>query len=206
MQAVPSLIREGLLHYRISFDDRQVEQLSSFLEELSKWNKRMNLTGTKRIEEIVQKLIYDAFFLHTRLRSASSVLDLGSGSGVVAIPLSILDPRKEVYSVDKSLKKMQFQRHVRRLLGLGNLETLHGRIEEIDPLEVDAMVAKAFGPTSEVLAKGGRHIREGGHAYIVTGKTAQPAEVPAFLLEEARPYSLPKTEKEYQLLVYKKVS
>src|SRR5208283_3521766 len=126
---------------------------------------------------------------------------------VVSVPLAILNPTKRVFSVDKSLKKTQFQRHVKRLLGLGGLEIIRGRIEDVSPLHVEALVAKAFGPTSSILAKGGRHLAAGGSAFIVKGRSEGPSsEHRGFLLEKVVPYSLPKGDKTYQLFIYKKVS
>ena len=105
----------------------------------------MNLVGLKGGGRIVEGLLYDAFFIRSRLPGAGSLLDLGSGSGVVAIPLAVLDPGRDIYSVDKTFKKVLFQRHIKRLLGLKGLQVVHGRAEDISPLFTDLLVAKAFG-------------------------------------------------------------
>ena len=70
----------------------------------------MNLVGLKEGGQIVGDLVYDAFFLHTHVAGLNSLLDLGSGSGVVSIPLAILNPDKQIFSLDKALKKILFQR------------------------------------------------------------------------------------------------
>lgn len=206
MEALERLIEEGLTHFAIGGDPEAVRRLLSYTKELERWNHTINLVGLKRAERIVADLLYDAFFLHTRVAAGTSLLDLGSGAGVVSVPLAILNPGKRVFSVDKSLKKTEFQRHVKRLLGLGGLEIIRGRIEEVGPLRVEVLVAKAFGPTSSVLAKGGRHLAAGGSAFIVKGRGEGPSGHPGFLLEKVVPYSLPKGDKAYQLFIYKKVS
>ena len=68
---------------------------------------------------------------------------------------------------------------MKRLLGLARLEIVHGRAEDIPPLGVEALIAKAFGPAPAVLVKGGRHLREGGSAFLVKGKGERLAR-PAF--------------------------
>ena len=166
----------------------------------------MNLVGVKEGGQIVGDLVYDAFFLHTRITGFDSLLDLGSGSGVVSIPLAILNPDKQIFSLDKTLKKILFQKAVKRLLGLAGLEIVHGRAEDIPPLGVEALVAKAFGPAPAVLVKGGRHLREGGSALLVKGKGAEASAQAGFLLEKVERYRLPRSDKAYQLFVYKKVS
>ncbi len=206
MKELRNSIEEGLLHFGIAFDAKEVADIVSYVEHLDKWNGRMNLVGLKETGAIVRELIYDAFFLYTCIGGRQRVLDLGSGAGVVAIPIAILGRDRSVISVDKSLKKAQFQRHVRRLLNLGNLEVLLGRIEDIAPLEADTLLAKAFGSTSDILAKGRRHLREGCSAMLVRGRRERPAEQEGFVFEHARDYRLPGSDKGYQLFVYKKVS
>jgi 16S rRNA (guanine527-N7)-methyltransferase len=206
MQEVRDFIEEGLLHLGISLDERGLENIVSYVGYLDRWNERMNLVGLKGSEAVVRRLIYDAFFLYTCIGSCHRVLEIGSGAGVVAIPLAILGRSMAIVSLEKSLKKVQFQRHVRRLLDLGNLEILHGRIEDMAPLGADLLLAKAFGSASDILAKGGRHLREGGSAMLVKGTSERPLEKEGFVLEEVRAYRLPRGHRDYQLFVYKKVS
>ena len=206
MQETRDSIEEGLLQFGIAFDEKELENIVSYVEHLDRWNTRMNLVGLKEREDVVRRLMYDAFFLYTCIGGLHRVLEIGSGAGVVAIPIAILGRDRAVISVEKSLKKVQFQRHVRRLLGLDNLEVVHGRIEDIAPLEADILLAKAFGSTEDILARGGRHLREGSSAMLVKGRSERPAEREGFVLEDVRNYRLPGSDKDYQLFVYKKIS
>ncbi len=198
-------IEEGLSYFRIDYDDARLSQLCLYVESLERWNRRINLIGLKEMEAVVGELIFDAFFLYTWTRDGRRILDLGSGAGILAIPLAILGSGNTVFSVDKSLKKVQFQRHVRRLLELENLSILCGRAEEIEPLQVDVLMAKAFGSVREVVEKGARHLKEEGSLLLVRGKSEKPAKEEGFCLVETQKYRLPEGRKEYQLFVYKKV-
>ncbi len=206
MERLQGLIEEGLTFFGIGYDETTARQLLSYVEELGRWMRTMNLVGLKEGGQIVGDLVYDAFFLHTRVAGMNSLLDLGSGAGVVSIPLAVLNPDKQIFSLDKALKKIIFQRHVKRLLGLARLEIVHGRVEDIPPLGAEALIAKAFGPAPAVLVKGGRHLREGGSAFLVKGKGEEASTQVGFLLEKVERYCLPKSDKAYQLFVYKKVS
>ena len=201
-----SLITEGLDYFNIPHTVVMVEKLSFFIHELEHWNKYVNLTAKRPIEWIVRELLYDAFFLCSIIRGTPSALDMGSGSGILAIPLAILDEIAQVSSVDRTLKKIQFQRHVKRSLDLNNLSLIHGRIESLEPLRVDALLAKGFGPTRLILQEGGRHLNETGVVYLLKGRTEGRGTYPGFSLERATQYRLPGNSKEYQLFVYKKVS
>ncbi|MBA4418290.1 MAG: hypothetical protein C0392_10335 [Syntrophus sp. (in: bacteria)] len=197
---ISEIIRKGLDFYHIQYDDRILEDLTGYLRELIKWNGRVNLTGLKGAGPIVTELLFDAFFLYGHVKG--SIIDLGSGSGIVGIPLKILDRSMEVYSVDRSLRKIQFQRHIKRSLSLEGFFPVHGRIEDIEPVGADCLVVKAFGTITEILEKGRDHIKEGGRAFILKGPKEDVAEVAGFDLEGVIPYTLPGGDKRYRLIMY----
>ena len=204
MVRIEDSIERGLHLFHIPAGEPVVGKLSFYIKELSKWNDRVNLTGFKDIRSIVEVLLYDTFFLHTRRGPLGSTLDVGSGSGIVAIPLKILNPEMEVFAVDSSLRKVQFQRHIARNMPLEKFHPIHGRIESLDPIGVDALAAKAFGPIPKILSLGGAHLREGGKAYIMKGLGEEAAEVPGYTLEETVPYRLFSADRSYRLYIYLK--
>jgi 16S rRNA G527 N7-methylase RsmG len=117
-----------------------------------------------------------------------------------------MDTTGDIFSMDKSLKKIQFQRHIKRALHLDRFSPIHGRSEELTPIGIDCLIVKAFGSISEILGKGGKHIRPGGRALILKGEKEKPAEQKGFVLENTIGYELPVISKSYKLYIYKKVS
>ena len=202
------IIRSGLAHFQIDYGQRDVKDLLFLVDELCRWNEKVNLTGTRDPERIAGELLCDAFFLAGYVGTDKSVLDLGSGSGMPAIPLAILKRHLRVCSIDKSLRKIQFQRHIKRGLSLGCFEPIHGRAEEVPSLTVDSLVAKAFGTPEAILKTGGKHIGPAGRALMLRGTNEEepPLRCGEFSLSEALPYRLPGVDKSYKLLIYKKVS
>ncbi len=201
-----TLIAEGLDHFSISHTGAVVEKLSFFMRELHRWGRHVNLTARHPIEWMVRELLYDAFFLFDTLKGTASVLDVGSGSGILAIPIALLDSRMQVLSVDRTLRKIQFQRHIKRSLDIAGLDPIHARIEELDPLQVDALLAKGFGPARSILEKAGIHLKEGGRAFLLKGPSEKACMHAQFSLEQVTPYTLPGSPKDYRLFTYKKVS
>lgn len=201
---VEELIEYGLTSLGVPFDDAALRGLAFLAEEIHKWNAHVNLVGLKDVESIVRELLYDAFHLNSYVRGSASLLDMGSGAGILAIPLKILNMDMEVFSVDKSLKKIQFQRHIQRLLHLAGFMPLHARLESMGPLSVQTLVVKAFGTIPDILAQGGRHMRKDAMAFILKGKTEEAAEHDGFTFHEKRSYRLPESPKTYRLLMYRK--
>lgn len=200
------LIGEILGEFRIPLQPEVLAGLIGFMEELDRWNRKINLVGLKDIEQACRELLADAFFLYGYVANRRRLVDAGSGSGILAIPIALLNNDMTVYSVDSKLKKIQFQRHISRVLGLRNLLPVHGRIETVGSLGADGFVAKAFGATKEILTAAGRHLKEEGSVYVVKGRDEEGADSPGFELMEDVPYKLPSVGKTYRLLIYKKVS
>jgi len=198
-------IGECLDFFCIPYTDMDIKNLSIYMEELMRWNKKINLTGIRDMESAVRELLCDALFLAGHTEGHHSILDLGSGAGILAIPISIMNSNATVYSIDKSLRKIQFQRHIKRMLHLDNFAPLHGRAEEIHPMGVDCLVVKAFGAIPVIFEKGGLHLKPGGNILILKGKAENPAHVEGFSLEETISYELPVILKPYKLFKYKKV-
>ena len=199
------IIEHGLTSFKIPFSDPVLKSLIQYVTELKKWNERMNLVGLKDAESIVRELLYDAFFLDGYVRRGESILDIGSGAGILAIPLKILNEAMRVFSIDKSLKKIQFQRHIQRTLKLDSFFPVQTRVESLGPLNVQSLVAKAFGSITDILTKGGGHIKNGGHAFLLRGKTQAREDVDGFILEEVIPYTLPDSIKARTLFIYRKL-
>jgi 16S rRNA (guanine527-N7)-methyltransferase len=198
------IIEHGLASFDTPFNEPVLKALRLYVTELKKWNEQMNLVGLKDAESIVRELLYDALFLDGYVRRGESILDIGSGAGILAIPLKILNEEMRVFSIDKSLKKIQFQRHIQRTLKLDSFFPVHTRVESLEPLEVQSLVAKAFGSITDILIKGGGHIKKGGRAFLLRGKTQTREDVDGFDLEDVIPYMLPDSIKDRTLFIYKK--
>ena len=200
------LIDDGLRYFQVPYNEQNIAHNVYYVEELEKWNRHINLVGLKSAEAVVRALLYDAFFADRFIKGSRTVLDLGSGAGILSIPLKILNSDVNIISVDKNIKKIQFQRHIARGLGLKNFAALHTKIEALDNMETDALLVKAFGSMEMIFEKGGRHIRQGGCALIMKTGRDKPLDAAGFILEESIPYTLPLSEKGLRIFIYKKIS
>jgi 16S rRNA (guanine527-N7)-methyltransferase len=143
------LLARGLARMEIFLPETAREALLRFLEELRHWNRRLNLTAITDPEEAVEKHLLDSLTLLPLLRGSERLLDLGSGAGFPGIPLKIALPALRVCSVDAVAKKVDFQRHIIRRLGLSEIEVRQGRAEVLGEKEgysetFEVVVSRAF--------------------------------------------------------------
>lgn len=125
------VLEEGAREMGLEISEENILAFELFADQLKKWNRKINLTAIVSDEEIAVKHIIDALVFAGCVRDGERVLDIGSGSGVPAIPLKIVKPRVPVTSVDAVGKKILFQRHVARLLKFDGFEAVHGRVEAL---------------------------------------------------------------------------
>src|SRR4030043_49926 len=100
------LLIEGAKVFGIHLDEKAVETFDLYLQELLKWNQKINLTAIRSEKGIVLKHFLDSLSAHPYLLEHSSALDFGSGAGFPGIPLKIIQPAFEMTLIDSVRKKV----------------------------------------------------------------------------------------------------
>lgn len=149
--------------------------LATLAAELLRWNARINLTGFRSADEVWLELFLDGLALLRHLHGAS-LLDIGSGAGFPGLVLGLARPELAVTLLDARAKRVSFQKHAVRTLGLTNVTPVQGRAgagpdAALAGTLFDTVTIKAVGdlPTSlglarPYLAPGGRILLPRGHA------------------------------------------
>ena len=107
--------------YDIQLTVHQLLQLRCFVDELSQWNRAINLTGLRSQDEIITHLVLDSLICGTVLPRSGNLVDVGSGAGFPAIPIKIYSPQLKVALIEPKRKKANFLRHATRLLHLSSV-------------------------------------------------------------------------------------
>lgn len=124
---------DGLDKLGINLSDSQVEQFVCFYDILTERNKVMNLTAITEPVEIIEKHFLDSLSLvkAVDLSCDMKVIDVGTGAGFPGIPIIISYPQLRFTLLDSLNKRILFINDVIKLLNLQNIETIHGRSEEL---------------------------------------------------------------------------
>src|SRR5262245_10579524 len=92
-------------------------ELDRYLALLLQWNAQINLTAARTREALMRDHVPDALAL-SELIEAGSLVDVGSGAGLPALPLALLRPALRIRLVEPRAKKAAFLRTAVRELGL----------------------------------------------------------------------------------------
>lgn len=184
-----------------------------FLDELLRWNKRINLTSIRNRDDALEKHLLDSLVLLGCLPLSGRLLDMGSGGGLPGIPLAISRPGLQVVSVDGVGKKINFQKHIKRLLALANFQPVHSRLEEVGDLDpFDFVTARALSDFSTLMRLSAPLLKKGGEFLVMKGPEGEAeleeciknGDSDLFQVKAIRRYRLPFSCSERQLIVLTK--
>lgn len=114
--------------------EERLSLLVAYAEELRKWNKAYNLVSRNMGVDGMADLFVDSIAplcIKGLLGEGKEVVDIGSGAGLPGIPLYIAAGPFPLTLVEPQRKKITFLRHVRKNLGLEQVEICPRRVEEM---------------------------------------------------------------------------
>src|SRR5271170_1741104 len=150
---IAALLEPFLDHQSLA--ESQLNQISTYIDLLLKWNAQINLTAIRNPEEIVTRHFGESLFLarhlfpktrrhpdpelvegegpppSSNLPDLYRILDIGSGAGFPAIPLKIWAPSIRLTLIESNHKKAAFLREVARTLTLTEVNVIAERAETV---------------------------------------------------------------------------
>ncbi|XRE42951.1 16S rRNA (guanine(527)-N(7))-methyltransferase [Tenacibaculum discolor] len=135
---------ELIKKYFDNLSEKQLEQFSKLQELYQDWNLKINVVSRKDIDELYLRHVLHSLGIAKvmEFKAGAKVMDVGTGGGFPGIPLAILFPETQFHLVDSIGKKIKVVNEVAEGLGLQNVKTTHGRVEEVDDT-YDFIVSRA---------------------------------------------------------------
>ena len=124
------ILESELQQFQIDLSATQKVALASYCEELSRWNKKINLTGLTRAA-LVRRLVIEPVWIAQRLKMSGGLLDIGSGNGSPAIPLHVVAHFQKCQLVEARTRRAAFLRHVSIELNLREVIVHRAKFEDV---------------------------------------------------------------------------
>ena len=148
------LIKNDIERVRFEWDDRggegitdhQWSMLESYAYLLYKASSKLNLVSPADRDVLVRRHIWRALSMGPFIEAIpnKTILDVGSGSGIPAIPLKIYFPQSRFYLLESRRKRANFLRNVIRKLNLEGISVINSRVEDWkDEVIADVVTARS---------------------------------------------------------------
>jgi 16S rRNA (guanine527-N7)-methyltransferase len=149
-------------------------QFDRITDLLLEWNARINLTGLKDVDDIVDKHYIDSLAGHPHIAPDAFVLDIGTGAGFPGLALKIAGPQRRLLLIDGTQKKITYVQTVIRELGLQGISALAQRAEDKAfqtglQGHLDVVTARAVAATETLIALGTPFLKRGGRLILYKG-------------------------------------
>ncbi len=163
--------------YFKNLTENQIAQFAKLQELYKDWNLKINVVSRKDIDELYLRHVLHSLGIAKvmQFKPNTKVMDVGTGGGFPGIPLAILFPETEFHLVDSIGKKIKVVNEVVAGLGLENVKTTHGRVEEVKET-YDFIVSRAVAQmetfvrwTKGKISKKQHHDLKNGILYLKGG-------------------------------------
>ena len=207
------LLALGIEYLGLELSPSNIADLELFLQEMGRWNQVHNLTAIEGERDSIRLHLIDSITVLPVLKrflkgSSPKIADLGSGGGLPAIPIAIVQPEWQLSLIEAIRKKTAFLQHVRGKLKLKNIEVLCERVEDAamqQPAQFDAVISRAFTNLARFLELSLPFLKPDGLVFAMKAKRAddemKDVSMDYWRLVADEPLHIPNLAVERRLLV-----
>ena len=159
----------------------QLQNISTYIDILLRWNARINLTAIRDPEQIVTRHFGESLFAARHLFplcshvssgvKALEVADVGSGAGFPGIPIKLWVPHLSLTLIESNHKKATFLREVARALTLTAINIKTARAESLSRHSFDVVTLRAVERFQDILPIASDLVAPGGRLALLIGSS-----------------------------------
>ncbi len=190
-QQLAERVGQVLAAFRIETSDEALRRLHLWLSTVDRWRHKVNLTGARSADQLVDLMLADACVLAGELSAGTSVVDVGSGAGAPGLPLGLLRPDLRLCLVEPRQKRAALLRTTLGAVGATGIEVVQGRAEHLVERSFDVALSRATLPPAEWLELGSR-LAPRGQIWALLAEP-RPPELGGWSLAVERAYRWPLT-------------
>lgn len=124
-------LKENADFIGVSLNEENLDKLYKYKNLVLEWNEKINLTAITDDSEFAVKHFIDSLTINKYIEPNKTIIDIGTGAGFPGIPLKILNKENKIVLFDSLNKRLKVLEDIIDKIELKNIETLHGRAEEI---------------------------------------------------------------------------
>ena len=202
----------------VQLNDEQIKKYFEYMTLLLDWNEKINLTAITEVDDVILKHFIDSMTIFKYIENEESIIDVGTGAGFPGIPIAIMKEDVKITLLDSLNKRINFLNEVCSELKLNNVDTIHGRAEEIGKNKeyrekYDIAVSRAVANMSTLSEYLIPLVKIGGKCICMKGsEIEQELEQAKFAIKElggkiekVEKFTLPDSDMERNIIIIKKI-
>jgi 16S rRNA (guanine527-N7)-methyltransferase len=140
--------------FGLTISNTDVQRLADYYALVVKWNERLHLTAPCSPTEFAIRHVLESLLLLKHLPLNASIVDIGSGAGLPAIPCLLMREDLTATLIESSQKKGVFLREaLRAVRPPGRTQLTIARFENVPPPRADFVTCRALDRFEESLPK-----------------------------------------------------
>jgi 16S rRNA (guanine527-N7)-methyltransferase len=207
--ALDALVQRDAEALGVALDGEARARLLEFTRLLEKWNRNIRLVGPSDTATLLREQVLEALAFRDFAARAEAWWDVGSGGGLPALVLALLDPARRFVCIEPIGKKVAFMKHAATHFGLANVHVVQGRLEDdgsppaLGPAasalpRPQAAMSRATFPPDRWVPLASRLVGPGGHVLVASADRPDDAIAACIAaggeLVAEKAYALPATQ------------